>query len=113
MAHARPYLDGRDARKLFDALRDLATLEAVNTFVIGLPRSMDGSEGMSARRVRRFAAQLATHTGADIEFVDERLSSVEATSRLREQGLDSRQMRGRVDSAAAAILLQCWLDSRA
>jgi putative Holliday junction resolvase len=112
LAHARPHLDGRDVAKLLDALRDLAQQETIGTFVIGLPRSLDGSEGMPARKARRFAALLAKHTGAQVELLDERLSSVQATSRLREQGLDSRQMKDRVDSAAAAILLQCWLDAK-
>jgi putative Holliday junction resolvase len=110
MAHARPYLDGRDVSKLLDGLRDLAKAEGIVTFVVGLPRSMDGSEGMAARKARRFATLLAKHTGARVEFWDERLSSVQATSKLREQGLDARQMKGRIDSAAAAILLQSWLD---
>lgn len=113
LAHARPYLDGRDVTQLLNALRELAKTEAIDTFVLGLPKSMNGSEGIAARKARRFATQLAKHTGARVEFLDERLSSVQATSRLREQGLDARQMKGRVDSAAAAILLQCWLDSRA
>lgn len=113
LAHARPYLDGRDVGQLLNALHELAKTEAIDTFVLGLPKSMNGSEGIAARKARRFAAQLAKHTGAKVEFLDERLSSVQATSRLREQGLDARQMKGRIDSAAAAILLQCWLDSRA
>jgi putative Holliday junction resolvase len=111
MAHARSHLDARDVTKLLNGLRDLAKAEAIDTFVVGLPKSMDGTEGIAARKARRFAAQLAKHTGARVEFQDERLSTVQATSRLREQGLDTRQMKDRIDSAAAAILLQCWLDA--
>ncbi|HTM45751.1 MAG TPA: Holliday junction resolvase RuvX [Polyangiaceae bacterium] len=111
MAHARPYLDGRDIPKLIAALCELAKTEAISTFVIGLPKSMAGSEGLPALRVRRFAAALAKQSGAKIEFMDERLSTVEASARLREQGLDSRKMKDRIDGAAAAILLQSWLDS--
>jgi putative Holliday junction resolvase len=111
LAHARPHLDGRDAPRLIAALCELAKTEAITTFVIGLPKSMDGSEGLAALRVRRFAAALAKRSGANIDFVDERLTSVEATRRLREQGLDARKMKGRIDGAAAAIVLQCWLDS--
>jgi putative Holliday junction resolvase len=47
-----------------------------------------------------------------VELVDERLTTIEAAGRLREQGLDSRAARSRVDSAAAAVLLQSWLDAR-
>jgi putative Holliday junction resolvase len=111
MAHARPFLQGGNLPRLLQELSKLARQESIDTFVIGLPISMDGSEGMAARRVRAFAQRLAQASGAKVDLLDERLSSVQAQQRLREQGLDARGMRGRVDSAAAAILLQCWLDS--
>lgn len=111
MAHARPYLDARDLPRLLKELGELAQNEGVGTFVLGLPRSMDGSEGIAARRVRHFATLLQKSSGAKVELVDERLTTLQATLRLREQGLDARKMRERIDSASAAILLQCWLDS--
>jgi putative Holliday junction resolvase len=112
LAHPRPYLPAADPEKLFQALARLSREEGIEVFVIGLPRSLDGRERGSARRVRRFAERLRRETGVRVEFVDERLSTVEAQGRLREQGLDSRAQRARVDSAAAAILLQSWLDAR-
>jgi len=112
MAHPRPYLDGRNPKQLLKRLRELAEAEQIGLFVVGLPRNLDGREGIAARRARRFAADLAHATGLPVELQDERLTSVEAAGRLREQGLDSRAARQRVDSAAAAVLLQSWLDSR-
>jgi RNase H-fold protein (predicted Holliday junction resolvase) len=47
-----------------------------------------------------------------VELVDERLTTVEAGRRLREQGLSAREARARIDSASAAVLLQSWLDSQ-
>ena len=58
------------------------------------------------------ANALAQRTGRKVELVDEWPSTRQARERLREQGLDDRAARQRVDSAAAAILLQTWLDGR-
>jgi putative Holliday junction resolvase len=112
MAHPRPHLDGRDLRALLAALTTLAEAEGIELFLVGLPRKLRGDEGPPARRARRFAETLASRTGRRVELVDEWLSTTEARARLREQGLDERALRGRVDSAAAAVLLQSWLDGR-
>jgi putative Holliday junction resolvase len=112
MAHPRPHLDGRDPRKLLTDLSRLAEEEGVTVFVVGLPRSLAGKEGPATRRARRFAEQLAKRTERAVELYDERLTTREAQSRLHEQGLSTRDSRSRVDSAAAAVLLQSWLDGR-
>jgi putative Holliday junction resolvase len=112
MAHPRPHLDGRDPRKLLTALAALAQSEGVELFVLGLPRNLSGTEGSAAKRARRFAEQLRAISGVPVELRDEWLTTREASSRLREQGLDTRAARSRIDSAAAAVLLQSWLDAR-
>jgi putative Holliday junction resolvase len=113
MAHPRPHLDGRNRRPLLAAIDKLATEEGVTVLLVGLPRELKGGEGMAARRARKFAEELGQKTGRPVELVDEWLSTREARARLHEQGLKEKELRGRVDSAAAAILLQAWLDSRA
>ena len=112
MAHPRPYLDGRDPRRVVGELARLAEAEGITVFVVGLPRQLNGKEGLAAGRARRFAEALARRTPASVELIDEWLSTKEAHGRLREQGVDSRDARERVDSAAAAILLQSWLDGQ-
>ena len=112
MAHPRQYLDGRDQRRVVAELARLAEAEGITLFVIGLPRQLNGKEGLAAGRARRFAEQLAKRTQARVELVDEWLSTVEAHARLREQGTNSREARERVDSAAAGVLLQSWLDGQ-
>ncbi|HEY3497659.1 MAG TPA: Holliday junction resolvase RuvX [Polyangiaceae bacterium] len=111
LAHPRPHVDGRDPRRAVEALAALASAERIELFVVGLPRSLNGEEGVSARRARRFAALLGTRTGLPVELHDEWLSTREARSRLRDGGLDDRKARERIDSAAAAVVLQAWLDS--
>jgi putative Holliday junction resolvase len=112
LAHTRPYVDGRDPRRAVARLKALAAEEQIELFVVGLPRTLRGEEGPSARRARKFAAALGTHTGLPVEFYDEWLTTREARGRLREQGLDDRAARERIDSAAAAVILQAWLDSQ-
>jgi len=112
LAHPRAHLDGRDPRRAVDALAELAVAESIELFVVGLPRSLSGDEGPSARRARRFAQKLALRTGLRVELYDEWLSTREAKSRLREQGVDERAARERIDSAAAAVVLQSWLDGQ-
>jgi len=112
LAHPRPYLDGRDPGRLVKVLVQLAQDEGIDAFVVGLPRNLSSHEGRPARHARQFARVLAEASGKTVELVDERLTTVEARARLREQGLTDRQARGRIDSAAAAVLLQSWLDTR-
>jgi len=112
MAHPRQYLDGRDPRRVVGELARLAEAEGITVFLIGLPRQLNGKEGLAAGRARRFAEALGKRTRVQIELVDEWLSTVEAHARLREQGTTSREARERVDSAAAAVLLQSWLDGQ-
>ena len=112
MAHPRPFLDGRDPKRAIAELVALAAEEGIEIFVVGLPRTLRGEEGPSARKARRFAEALAVQSGRPVELMDEWLSTKEARGRLRDQGLDDREARQRIDSAAAAVVLQAWLDGR-
>jgi putative Holliday junction resolvase len=112
LAHPRDHLDGRDPLRAVAALAALAADEKIEVFVVGLPRSLGGEEGPAARRARRFGRALRERTGLKIEFYDEWLSTREARARLHEQGLDDRAARSRIDSAAAAVVLQSWLDGQ-
>ncbi len=80
--------------------------------VFGLPVNMDGTEHKSARAVRAFAEKCAAATALPIEYVDERLTTMQADRQLREHGLTRKGRKQRVDKAAAALLLRHWLDSR-
>lgn len=109
-AHPRPVI----ARKKFtlDAAALLRALEKerVAALVVGLPINMDGSEGPRAQATRAFMRNLERLTALPYAFWDERLSTVAAERTLIEMDV-SRQKRGeRVDSAAAAFILQGGLD---
>ena len=83
-----------------------------DVLVCGRPETLAGEDGPQAQRVIEAAEKIARATGLPLEFIDERLSSREAKWILREQGLSEREMRGKVDSVAASLFLQTWLDVR-
>ncbi len=93
-----------------EAIAALARDYEVSRAVLGLPLNMDGSEGASARMARAFQPRLAAALGVPVDLFDERLSSFEAETRLRDRGISSKDRRGMVDQEAAAVILQGWLD---
>lgn len=108
MAHPVSTLEPKSLTGLVQSLAALARERGVTTIVLGLPKHMNGVEGESAVAVRKLAAELEG-AGLTVTFWDERLSSWEAEGRLREGGVSSRA-KGRVDRAAATLLLQSFLD---
>lgn len=95
------------------ALKRVAVDYEVGRAVLGLPLNMDGTEGASARLARAFAPKVETALGVPVELFDERLSTFEAETRLRERGLSAREQRAVIDAEAAAVILQGWLEARA
>jgi putative Holliday junction resolvase len=104
-------LERRSDEQAIEAIRAIASDEAVEALVIGEPRRLDGTAGSAAVRAGAFADKLAAATGLPCERVDEALTSVEAAARLREAGVDPRRHRDRLDALSAQILLQEHLDS--
>ena len=80
--------------------------------VSGRPLTMAGEPGPQAERVAAVAQKIADELDLPLEFEDERLSSQEAKRILREQGLNEKQMRGKIDMIAASLFLQTWLDRK-
>ena len=95
-----------------DARAVIAAAERVGAtrIVVGMPVSLNGTHGSQARRVQGFRRILVAATDLPVESWDERFSTVEAERRLRESGVEPSRDRARLDSAAAAIILQSFLD---
>jgi putative holliday junction resolvase len=110
LAHPRPPLDGHNKKALLRALEDLAREEGVGLFLVGLPLDMSGAEGAMASRASAFAREISECTGVPVELVDERWTTLEATRKLRQSGVDARRQKGLVDGMAATIMLQSYLD---
>ncbi len=83
-----------------------------DVLVCGRPMTLNGEVGPQAERIEKIAKELSSKLDLPLEFQDERLSSSEAKRILREQGLNEKQMRGKLDAVAASLFLQTWLDSQ-
>lgn len=102
----------RGPSEIADILRVVEENRA-GEIVVGLPITLSGESREQAGKVRRFVRDLSARTDLPIRTVDERLSTVQAQRMLRDAGGRRRsQDRGRIDSAAAAVILQAYLDSR-
>jgi putative Holliday junction resolvase len=93
------------------AVREIAAREGVAAVVVGVPVNMDGSRGPQAEKSQRFGAALEA-AGLPVVYWDERLTTVEAQRYLRDGGMSREKRRQTIDAAAAAILLQSYLDYR-
>ena len=80
--------------------------------VIGLPLKLDGTEGQSVEMARNFGEKLAELTNVPIVYQDERLSTVSAQRILIESGMRREKRKDKVDSIAATIILQTYLDKK-
>jgi len=103
-------LKRRSKAEDFARIADLVREHEVDTLVVGLPLNMDGSRGFQARRVVRYAERMAAalaEQGLDVglAFWDERLTTEEAD---RMRGATGRRVD--IDAAAAAVILQSYLD---
>ena len=79
--------------------------------VLGLPKNMDGTEGFRAEKTRKFAAALGQlHPNLTIDFLDERLTTKAATFFLNETNTRGKKRKNTVDTVAAQIILQDYLD---
>ena len=111
LAHPRPPIQAKNRRAALAAIQKLRQDEGIERFVIGVPVRLGGQAGQAADEATRFAQDVSNATGCEVELVDERWSTVQASRALRDGGVSARDQRQRIDSAAAAVLLQAWLDA--
>ena len=86
--------------------------DGLSGIVVGLPMHLDGRPHEEAVRVRAIAKVLEQGTGLPVTLQDERLTSIEAEQRLALRERDWRKRKARLDAAAAAIILQEYLDAQ-
>jgi putative holliday junction resolvase len=114
MAFPRPRID-RSGDREADHRAIVAVVDEVGAgvVVVGLPLSLDGRHGQAAAKAAGEAQEIAAalrQRGVTVETLDERLTTVSAHAAMATAGKRSAERRGGVDSAAATVLLQSWLD---
>ena len=107
--------DGSDLRRIIELVHEYEPVE----IVIGMPKTLRGEHGVSARMAEDFGARLAgelekvqlyQHPG--VSFTDERFTTVTAQRALRDNGVRAKKQKSVIDQAAAVAILQGWLDAR-
>ncbi|MDE3084736.1 MAG: Holliday junction resolvase RuvX, partial [Verrucomicrobiota bacterium] len=94
------------------ALAALVDSRRITDFVLGHPLNMDGSVGAKAREVEVFAARLRAEFGLPVHLIDERLTSYEAEATIPSAKKRAVRASGLVDSRAATLILQDFLDQK-
>lgn len=102
------------AARIADVVKKLRASDDpdLDGLVVGLPRRLNGDDTDQTPMVRTFVTTLGELTGLPIATQDERLSSVEAESRLAEREPDWRKRKALIDAESASIVLQDYLDNR-
>lgn len=100
-----------DMERASKRIAEEAAAREVGTLVLGLPKNMDGSEGVRAEKSREFKAMLECDSGLPVVLWDERRSSIEAHAILHAAGKKEKQHRKTVDAVAASLILEGYLGS--
>ncbi len=109
-AHPRQVLARGKFSRDAEALARAFAADDVGAVIMGLPINMDGSEGPRAQASRAFVRNMQRASALPFVFWDERLSTVAAERALIEMDVSRKKRSGRIDSAAAAFILQGALD---
>ena len=99
-------------KKCMEEIKVLCSETGTEQIVIGLPKHMNGDEGESAKAARIFGAAIAEATNLPVDFLDERLTTVSANNVLTEFNMKAPAKKEKIDSIAAAIILQNYLDMK-
>ena len=102
----------RNTEKAIADIVKLAKENAVGEIVVGLPRNMDGTEGVRAELCREFAAKLEEATGLPVAMWDERRTTVEAHNILSQHNYHGKKRKDTVDAVAASLILEGYLAYR-
>ncbi len=107
-----PALVDADPEKRWQGLLAVVKQRRATDLVIGYPLNMDDTVGFKAKEVDAFSARLRADTGLPVHPVDERLTSFEAESTIEKHRRRAVRSSGLIDSRAAALILQDFLDQR-
>ena len=105
-------IEERNSQRLAEKIAQHARERQAEQIVLGLPRNMDGSEGDSTHNVREFQQLLKDTSGLEVVLRDERGTTITAHGYLNVTNTRGKKRKSMVDSVAAVIILQDYLDYR-
>lgn len=103
-------IERTDDSRALEAIVDIINKQDVGQVIVGLPRSLDGSLGGQAEKVKDFTRKLVEQVKIPVEYRDERLTTVMAQRLKRASGGKKTRKKVRYDAQAAALILQNYLD---
>ena len=104
-------IPSRNTEKAIIDIVKLAKDNSVGQIVVGLPKNMDGTEGVRAELCREFAARIGEVTGLPVTMWDERRTTVEAHNILSQHNYHGKKRKNTVDAVAASLILEGYLNS--
>jgi putative holliday junction resolvase len=110
IAHPMEYIPAEPFATFLDRLKQILREKEVELVLVGMPRNMDGSYGPAAPKGQEFVTALKDAITVSIRTWDERLTSAQANRFLIQGNVRREKRKEKVDSMAAAILLQSYLD---
>ncbi len=110
LATPLPFLDARHPKLMAQIAALIEEYQPVRIYV-GEPKMLSGNSSTSAEKASQFADELLKEFNLEIVMIDERLSTVDATRKLRETGLSARESKSLIDSMAAVAILENGLAS--
>ena len=105
-------IHSKNAEKTIAQICTMVSQSDVGELVVGLPKNMDGSEGVRAELCRTFAARLGEATGLPVHLWDERRTTVEAHNILSQHNYHGQKRKDTVDAVAASLILEGYLAFR-
>jgi putative Holliday junction resolvase len=114
LAYPFETVPAKDPAEAIKRVVEIVIQRKAEVVVLGLPLNMDGSEGPAVKKVREFKAKLRKALPPTVEIFeeDERLTTVSASDKLSDSGRSGKDQRESIDQAAAAEILQTYLDYR-
>jgi putative Holliday junction resolvase len=112
IAHPKTFIPATPLSDSLSAISEICLSNNVSRIVVGLPKHMNGDEGDSAAAARKLGAAVAEKTSLPVEYIDERLTTISADNILNECEVKGADKKDKIDSIAAAIILQNYLDMR-
>ncbi len=112
IALPKGYINAEPRKTCIENIKELCSETGTEQIVVGLPKHMNGDEGESAKAARIFGAAIVEATNLPVDFLDERLTTVSANKILTEGNMKAPAKKEKIDSIAAAIILQNYLDMK-
>ena len=110
IAQPKGFIEASPRKRCIAEIAELCNTVSAEKIVIGLPKHMNGEEGESAAAARALGDEISKAVNIPVLFIDERLTTLSANRVLTESNMKAPQKKKKIDSVAAAIILQNYLD---